>query len=115
MHIYKTKTTPDTNGYYDTITVVSLPPNQMTAVTINGRKLILVRLEEQIIAFNAACPHAAADLSRGQLSRHKITCAKHDKCWDIRSGRILHPEDENYRLTLYDVKLSDGIIKVKLP
>ncbi|HFQ92796.1 MAG TPA: hypothetical protein ENK32_02215 [Anaerolineae bacterium] len=111
----KTKAAPDADGCYAALTAVSLPPDQITAVTINGRKLILVRREEQIVAFNAACPHAAADLSQGQLSRHKITCADHDKCWDIRNGRILYPEDENYRLTLYDVKVSDGIIKVKLP
>lgn len=114
MRFFKTKAVPDNEGYYQTITAVSLPPNQMTAVTINGRKLILVRLDEQIIAFNATCPHAAADLSQGWLSRHKITCPDHEYCWDIRSGRILHPEDENYRLTLYDVKVSDGIIKIKM-
>lgn len=115
MRFFKTKATPDEDGYFETITAVSLPPNQMTAVTINGRKLILTQWDDQIIAFSAECPHAAADLSQGWLSRYKITCSDHDKCWDIRNGRILHPEDENYRLTLYDVKLSDGIIQVKLP
>jgi len=115
MNTNQPKTAPDRDGYYETIPAAALPPNQMTAVTINGHKLILARWDEQIIAFSATCPHAAADLSQGWLSRYKITCPDHEYCWDIRNGRILHPEDENYRLTLYDVKLSDGIIQVKLP
>jgi nitrite reductase/ring-hydroxylating ferredoxin subunit len=43
-----------------------------------------------------------------------VTCPDHQYCWNIRNGRILWPEDENYRLKKYGVMVVDGIVKVKL-
>ncbi len=89
-------------------------PEKLTAVTINGRKLLLTRYEGRVYAFSALCPHAAANLADGWLSRFKITCADHEYCFDIRNGRILWPADENYRLKLFAAKEDEGVIKVRL-
>lgn len=113
MHLFKSKATPDAEGYYETVPADMVQPGQMTAVTINGRKLILVCYEDRLYAFSAACPHAAADLSTGWINRYKVTCPDHDYCFDVRNGRVLWPEDENYRLKKYDTRIVAGIVKVK--
>jgi nitrite reductase/ring-hydroxylating ferredoxin subunit len=87
---------------------------EMTAVSVNGRKLILTRWEGRLYAVNSECPHAAADLSRGSLHRWKITCPEHEYCFDIRDGRLTWPEDEYYRLRVYQVKQEEGVVMVKI-
>jgi nitrite reductase/ring-hydroxylating ferredoxin subunit len=114
MQLFKSKATPDADGYYETVMADNVQPGEMTAVTINGRKLILTRYEGKLYAFSATCPHAAADLSEGWLNRYKVTCPDHEYCFDVRNGRILWPEDENYRLKKFDAREVNGVVKVKL-
>ncbi len=114
MQLFKTKATPDKDGFFDTVERTAVQPNQMITVTINRQKVILTCWEEKVYAFAAACPHAAADMSAGWVNRWKVVCPDHDYCFDIRSARITWPEDENYRLKMFATKEVDGVVKVKL-
>ncbi|VAW31652.1 hypothetical protein MNBD_CHLOROFLEXI01-445 [hydrothermal vent metagenome] len=113
MNLFRTKATPDADGYFTTVAADLVQADQMTAVSINGHKIILTFWQKEMFAFSAECPHAAADFGKGWISRYKVTCPDHDYCWDIRNGRILWPEDEMYRLKKYDVLVVDGIVKVR--
>jgi nitrite reductase/ring-hydroxylating ferredoxin subunit len=114
MQLFKSKAVPDADGFFETVAADAVREGELTAVTINGRKLLLTRYEGQVYAFSALCPHAAANLADGWLSRFKITCADHEYCFDVRNGRILWPADENYRLKLFAVKEEAGVVKVKV-
>lgn len=108
----KRKQATGANGYVTTVPARSVVEDEITVVRVGGRKVILVRWEGQVYAVDAACPHAAADMSRGNLRRWKLTCREHDYCFDVRSGRLTWPEDENYRLRRYPVRERDGLIQV---
>ncbi len=114
MRLFKSKAVPDADGFFQTVPTDAVQPEQLTAVTINGRRLILARWQDNLYAFTAECPHAAADLADGWLARYKVTCPDHEYCFDLRNGRILWPEDEFYRLKKYEVKEVEGVIKVRL-
>lgn len=86
----------------------------MTTVKIGGRKIILTRDAGQLYAVDGLCPHAAADLTQGSLRHWQLCCHEHNYCFDIRSGRIVWPEDEVYRLRRYEVVEQEGEILVKL-
>lgn len=89
-------------------------PGRMTTVKLAGRKIILIRDEGRIFAVDSLCPHAAADLTQGTLRHWQLCCHEHDYCFDIRSGRIVWPEDEVYRLRRYEVIEEAGEIRVRL-
>lgn len=86
----------------------------MHRVRVGKRAILLIRWEGQLYAVDASCPHAAADLGKGELHRWKLTCADHDYCFDIRNGSILWPEDEFYRLKRYPVHEENGSVYVQL-
>lgn len=92
-----------------------LPANQMKAVLVNGRRYIVARWQEGLYAFHSQCPHAGANLADGDYYKGKIECPDHLYCFDVRTGRILWPEDEVYRLKMVLVKEEAGKIKLKLP
>ena len=88
--------------------------DEMTVAKVAGRKVILTRHAGRVYAFDSACPHAAADLSKGSLRSWQICCHEHGYCFDVRTGRIVWPEDEVYRLRRYETKEEDGTVFVKL-
>lgn len=114
MNLFRSKATPDAEGYFTTVAADAVQADQMTAVSLNGQNIILTSYNGTLYAFSATCPHASADFGKGWLSRYKVTCPDHHYCWDVRNGRILWPEDENYRLKKFAVKVEAGIVKVKL-
>lgn len=113
MNLFR-RAKPDAEGFYEAATADSVQPNAMIRVKIEGRPVVLIRYEGQLYAFSAICPHAAADLSQGTLNRWKVCCPDHGYCFDVRSGRILWPEDEPYGLRRYSVKVENGTVFVKL-
>ncbi len=115
MKLWKSNIEPDADGFYETgITAVSLQSAPMQSVKINGQKIVLVQYEGTPAAFDSRCPHASADMSKGELHRWKLTCPEHSYCFDVRNGRIAWPEDEVYRLKMFDMIVKDDTIWVRL-
>lgn len=55
------------------------------------RKILVVRTGEAYSAFDAACPHAGADLGEGVLCAGRLVCPWHHATFDARSGALLEP------------------------
>ena len=103
-----------TEDFVQTIAAADVGEGGMIVVPLGKRKLILTRYGGQLYAIDSLCPHAAADLTKGSLRNWQICCHEHDYCFDIRSGRIVWPEDEVYRLRRYETKEEDGHIWVRM-
>jgi nitrite reductase/ring-hydroxylating ferredoxin subunit len=115
MAIMSTAVVPGVDGFYQTqIQADTIQQNQLQPVTINGSKLIVVRWEGQLYAFSSVCPHGGADLTEGEMSRWKLFCPDHNYCFDVRNGRVAWPEDEPYRLKKYELRVTNGIVDIKL-
>ncbi len=113
MPLFK-KAKPDSAGFFPAVSAADVHENEMTAVKIAGKKVILTRWEGKLLAFDAQCPHGAADLSCGEMHRGRIICPDHEYKFDVTNGRILYPTDENYRLKRYAVKEGAGQVWVQL-
>ena len=113
MNIFK-KLKPDDAGFYTAVSTTAVQPNQLTKVEINDQPILLTRWQGELVAVSALCPHAAADLSKGEFYRGKIECPDHGYVFDVRNGRALWPEDEMCRLKRFEVKEEGGVIKVKI-
>ena len=113
MPLFKRDSSTDAEGFTDAIAADSVREDEMTAVRVGGKKVILTRHNGRLYAVDSACPHGAADLSEGSLHRGKLCCHEHDYCFDIASGQLVWPDDEPYRLRRYDVKEEAGVVKVR--
>lgn len=114
MALFNKEEKADTEGYFPATAVANVKDGEITAVIIKGSKIILLLWQGQIHALSSKCPHAAADLSDGELYRGKVECPDHGYVFDVKTGRTLWPEDEMVCLKRYPVKLVDNMVTVKI-
>jgi toluene monooxygenase system ferredoxin subunit len=72
-------------------TLSQLWVGQLVGVVVGGTKVLLVRLDEGVRAFEDRCAHKGLPLSQGRLSGTTLTCAAHEWRYDAASGRGLEP------------------------
>lgn len=114
MPLFKNNKESNADAFIETVSGSLVKEDELTTVRVSDRKVLLTRHNGKLYAIDSLCPHAAADLSKGSLRSWQVCCHEHDYCFDIRTGRIVWPEDEVYRLKRYDVKEANGMVMVRL-
>ena len=111
--------TPD--SWFRAVPSASLPVGALAKVVVEGKPVLLARLEDgTVAAASAVCPHRGEDLSGGRLYFGAIDCPLHHYVYDLRTGvnrypRDVFPADLAARvapLPLYPVKEEAGWIWV---
>lgn len=60
--------------------------DRMTTVTLDGRRVVLVRIGDLVSAFEDRCVHQATFLSIGKLENRTLTCPVHGWSYDALTG-----------------------------
>src|SRR4051794_27201969 len=92
-----------------------LPPDElwkgeMRGLVVQGRRVLVVRIEDQVCAYEDRCAHLGLPLSQGKLEHGVITCAAHHYQYDACTGRGVNPE--RVALRRFPVALAHGDILV---
>ncbi len=80
-------------------------------VKVNGRKVVIGRLDGALHAFDALCPHAGGPMELAECEGAIVSCPLHAWRFDLRNGgRELH----GYRsLALREVKTEQGAVFIR--
>lgn len=91
-----------------------VPDTGMCRVELEGRAILLARIDGAIRAVDDTCPHNGASLSAGILRDGCVTCPAHLWRFRLTDGtRVGRPD---VRIPTYDVTISDeGWIEIDLP
>src|SRR3954466_14062862 len=82
----------------------SLEENKLTEVTLGAKRIGLLKRNNSIMAFTAACPHAGAPLCDGWIDGlGRIVCPDHKYRFDPVNGR--NTTGEGYKLFTYPVEI----------
>lgn len=65
----------------------------MKEVTIDNRRILVIRTPEGFFAYQNGCPHKGVPLSQGQLEGHTLTCSAHGWQFDIQTGCGVNPKE----------------------
>ena len=90
-----------------------IQPGVMTPADLGGRKVLLTRIEGEVVAFAAQCPHAGFDLDTGQLSGQEIRCIGHNYHFDLTNGECVRPKG-GPALAVLPTELREGQVCVRL-
>ncbi|HVU14743.1 MAG TPA: Rieske 2Fe-2S domain-containing protein, partial [Phototrophicaceae bacterium] len=87
---------------------------EMTRLELEGKPVVVTRVEDRYYAFGGNCPHYGAPLDKGVLRDHTLMCPWHHACFDVRTAARLEPPALN-DLARFPVRLADGDVFVILP
>ena len=73
-----------------------------TAISLDGLEIVVVRIDNEWIAFENNCPHQHfAVLHQGVLDKAALTCPMHGWTFDLKTGKSL---TGNGRLRMFEIR-----------
>lgn len=100
------------DGFVSVLDEKELGEGKMNLVTVEGKRVLLIKQNRQIFVINNSCPHMACGFSGGTLDGLVIVCPCHDWRFDLITGE--YEEGPGFKLIKYDWKIKSGKILVKL-
>ena len=88
--------------------------NGMAEVNVNGKKVCGARVNDQLFACAAACPHAGARMANGTVDAlGNIVCPLHRYKFSMANGRNV--SGEGYHLKTWKVEWREDGVWIDLP
>ena len=94
---------------YTLFPLATIEPGTAQKVTIDGRDIALVRLDDDVYAIGDTCSHADVSLSEGFVEADDcaIECERHGALFDLKTGEPLSLPAVR-PVPTYDVAVVDG-------
>ena len=96
--------------YRKVLTLDQLWAGEKVGLLVDGKKILLINIEQTIYAYEDRCAHQAVILSNGRLEGHVLTCRVHEWQYDACTGEGINPI--GVRLQSFPVKLEGEDIYV---
>jgi toluene monooxygenase system ferredoxin subunit len=83
---------------------------ELRALEVGERKVVLLRTDEGVCAYEDRCAHLGFPLSQGKLEGGVLTCSAHHFQYDALTGRGINPRQTC--LVKFPTKIEDGAILI---
>ncbi len=88
----------------------NLDDDDLAIVEVDGRDVVLLKVDGEIRAVDRVCPHEEGDLGEGIVFAKNIKCPVHGWIFDLTTGRCLNQRG-NWT-TVYDVQVEGDSISL---
>jgi nitrite reductase/ring-hydroxylating ferredoxin subunit/uncharacterized membrane protein len=102
------------DGYAVVGPLETLKDGSSLRAEINGHVMAIVRMKDQVYAFQEFCTHRFGPLSEGSIHGENVECPWHGSCFDMRTGKVTQGPAK-VDLKTYEVKIDNGQIMVRIP
>lgn len=91
-----------------------LPNQRVKKIKVGEMNLGIVRVEEQVFAFEIQCPHRKADLTQGRITPYEeVVCPLHEYRFDLQTGQVKAGACPD--LKVYACRLSESGLEIDVP
>ena len=92
---------------------ISFRENKIATIKIGDKTICIAKINDDLKAFSASCPHAGGDLSKGFLDKKEnIICPVHGYRFSMITGR--DTDGEGYFLKIYTIEQTEEGIFIRL-
>ncbi|MGZ9235976.1 MAG: DUF2231 domain-containing protein [Anaerolineales bacterium] len=77
------------DGWVPVCDAEALKEGETLRINWNGTIIAVAKQGNEVYAFQEFCTHRYGPLSEGKLYDHKVECAWHRSCFDIRTGKVV--------------------------
>jgi 3-phenylpropionate/trans-cinnamate dioxygenase ferredoxin subunit len=84
----------------------------LAATLVDGRRICLVRLHDEVFAIEDRCPHRDFPLSGGDVVNGCLECPWHGARFDVRTGHCVSGPSEGDAVKVYAVLQVSGVVLV---
>jgi nitrite reductase/ring-hydroxylating ferredoxin subunit len=91
-----------------------VPPGRPRLVELDGARIVLVRVGEQVFACGDTCAHKGGPLSEGKLSGTRLACPWHGWIYDVRTGQCAFP-GRGASVASYKARIEANDVFVEMP
>ncbi len=95
--------------WVEVMALTDLTPEVPVLVEVAGKRIALVRVDEDVYAVGDRCSHAEASLSEGEVFDTEIECPRHGATFDLRTGKPLSLPATR-PVPTYETKVEDGVV-----
>jgi 3-phenylpropionate/trans-cinnamate dioxygenase ferredoxin component len=92
------------------VSAAEIPSDRGRPVFVDGKVVVLFKVDGAIHALDDSCPHAGSSLSGGKLEGAFVQCPGHGLRFDVRTGRMRGVD--GFCVKTYPVRVVDGEVSV---
>lgn len=102
------------DGFIDVAALDEVPDGGQRSMLVNGRRILLCRIDEEVFALADLCPHAHQPLGGGVIEGRVIHCPRHGARFDLTTGKPLNGVTRT-AVTTYAVRVDGDRVAVRVP
>ena len=84
--------------------------NKINLFKVNGKKYLVIKINNKISVLNNICLHKGAPLEKGRIVNNEIECPWHGCKWNIFDGESIH---NRMKIETYDYLEQKGELFLK--
>lgn len=101
------------NGRIEIHELPEIKEDQMVLIHADGKRIVLARSENKLVAFDDHCTHRGASLAGGMLICGTVQCPWHGSQFDVSTGKVkAGPAKE--KIKSYVVKETEGKLFIEI-
>lgn len=97
------------------MTLDELWSGELVGRIVDGKKIVLARLGDDVYAYEDRCAHLGLPLSDGSLDGAVLTCNAHHYQYDVRSGAGVNPASVCLQAYLVKIEGRDVLVDADRP
>lgn len=91
---------------------VALEEDQPQRFDVEGKPVLLLRHEGQLLAISAVCSHAGGPLEEGKFDATCVECPWHHSVFDLRDGSVVHGPAV-FSQPVFETRVRNGQIELR--
>lgn len=96
------------------VPLAGLADGVLTEVEVEGERVVVLRLGQEVFAAQGVCPHKFGPLVDGAVRGTMLTCPIHAATFDLRTGAAQPGSVWMGALPTYATRVAAGVVEVDL-